>query len=77
MKHALQSIEPEDAELERLDDVLPSLLLRFGIGSVCTRAQPRLRNPSNLTLVKSLNVRLLPLPVLRLAYEDFKVSLCN
>ena len=32
--HGLQLIELGDAEIERLDDVLPKALLRFGIDSV-------------------------------------------
>ena len=34
MKHGLRLIELGDAEIERLDDVLPRMLLRFGIESV-------------------------------------------
>ncbi len=33
-KHGLRLIELGDAEIERLDDVLPRYLLRFGIESV-------------------------------------------
>jgi len=33
-KHGLRLIELGDAEIERLDDVLPRMLLRFGIESV-------------------------------------------
>jgi hypothetical protein len=33
-KHNLRLIELGNAEIERLDDVLPRLLLRFGIESV-------------------------------------------
>ena len=32
-KHGLRLIELGDAEIERLDDVLPRMLLRFGIES--------------------------------------------
>ncbi len=32
-KHGFQLIELGDAEIERLDDVLPRMLLRFGIES--------------------------------------------
>jgi hypothetical protein len=33
-KHGLRLIELTDAEIEKLDDVLPRMLLRFGIESV-------------------------------------------
>lgn len=33
-KHGLRLIELGDSEIERLDDVLPRMLLRFGIESV-------------------------------------------